>query len=102
MQLVEEAGRPWETIWVDFIGPYGTNKTEKKNCCAFVVVDDFSRWMEAGEQQDEWIPGSRLNCSEEIKAYEDRQGTAAIRVRGGQMEEVLINSTQNEPAWVKE
>jgi hypothetical protein len=47
MQLVEEAGRPWETIWIDFIGPYGTNKTEKKNCCALVIVDDFSRWMEA-------------------------------------------------------
>ena len=47
MQLTEEAGRPWETIWMDFIGPYGRNSTKKANTCALVIVDDFSRWIEA-------------------------------------------------------
>ena len=47
MQLTEEAGRPWETIWMDFIGPYGKSSTKKSNTCALVIVDDFSRWVEA-------------------------------------------------------
>ena len=47
MQLTEEAGRPWETIWMDFIGPYGRSSTKKANTCALVIVDDFSRWIEA-------------------------------------------------------
>ena len=47
MQLTEEAGRPWETIWIDFIGPYGRASTKMGNTCALVIIDDFSRWVEA-------------------------------------------------------
>ena len=46
-QLTEQASRPMECIWMDFIGPYGSkeNATERGNRCILIMLDDFTKWM---------------------------------------------------------